>query len=142
MKKTNILGLILILVFSNCVDPPEYTDGLLENIPAIVNESDFFSINLLADKFSTEESYGLNMTLDSNSVLHTSLRINYSGTATDSSSITLLTASDTLLMSFFISGDGSLILEDSLRDWFAYPQKIDLKTNVFSGTLDYQIIKK
>ena len=32
-----------LFIMGGCVEPPEYKDGLLENIPAIVNEADFFS---------------------------------------------------------------------------------------------------
>ena len=37
-----------ILIFG-CVEPPDYDDGLLLNIPAIVNEDDYFSLSLNAD---------------------------------------------------------------------------------------------
>ena len=35
-----------ILVLESCVEPPSYDDGLLENIPAIVNELDYFSLSI------------------------------------------------------------------------------------------------
>ena len=34
-----------ILIFG-CVEPPDYDDGLLLNIPAIVNDDDYFSLIL------------------------------------------------------------------------------------------------
>ena len=33
---------IVFLFISGCVGPPSYDDGLLENIPAVVNEPDYF----------------------------------------------------------------------------------------------------
>ena len=30
-----------LIIFTCCVDPPEYGDGLLENIPAVINETDY-----------------------------------------------------------------------------------------------------
>ena len=38
----------MILIFG-CVEPPDYDDGLLLNIPAIVNDVDYFSLSLNAE---------------------------------------------------------------------------------------------
>lgn len=142
MKHILIPTLFALLHLTNCVGPPEYKDGLLENIPAVVNESDFFSMALKADAFTSEESWDLTMVPDSNSVLHTTLRVDYTGKASDSSFIHLMTETDTLLMAFLVSGSGTLIMDDTLSQWSKFPQKIAFNANVFSGLLDYQIIKK
>ena len=44
------------MTLSSCVAPPDHTDGLLENIPAVVNEPDYFSLSILGDKYSEDES--------------------------------------------------------------------------------------
>jgi len=48
------------MTLSSCVAPPDHTDGLLENIPAVVNEPDYFSLSILGDKYSEDESWDLN----------------------------------------------------------------------------------
>ena len=42
----------MFIFLSSCVAPPEYSDGLLNNLPAIVNETDYFSLSI----FGEEES--------------------------------------------------------------------------------------
>ena len=44
LKKNQLVSFI-ILIFG-CVEPPDYDDGLLLNIPAIINEADYFSLSL------------------------------------------------------------------------------------------------
>jgi len=39
-----------LLFIGGCVAPPDYSDGLLENVPAIVDETDYFSLSLLGEK--------------------------------------------------------------------------------------------
>ena len=34
-----------LLLIGGCVAPPDYSDGLLENVPAIVDETDYFSFH-------------------------------------------------------------------------------------------------
>ena len=43
-----------LLLIGGCVAPPDYSDGLLENVPAIVDETDYFSLSLLGDDYSEE----------------------------------------------------------------------------------------
>ena len=45
------LTLILFLP-SAYVSPPGYSDGLLENNPAIVNETDFFSLSVNSEDYT------------------------------------------------------------------------------------------
>ncbi|MBL7014393.1 MAG: hypothetical protein ISR83_08230 [Candidatus Marinimicrobia bacterium] len=142
MKHHYIFIFLSIMMLSNCVDPPEYDDGLLDDIPAIVNETDFFSLALKGEKFTSEESWDLIMVPDTNSILHTTLRVDYTGKATDSSFIHLTTETDTVLMAFLVSGSGSIFFNDTLAQWTRFPRKVIFNAHVFSGSLDYQIIKK
>ena len=43
--------------------PPDYVDGLLENKPAIVNDTDYFSLSLLGDKYDANNDWSLLMDL-------------------------------------------------------------------------------
>ena len=75
-----------IFVGWNCVGPEEPTDGLLDDLPAVVNTADVFTFNLKGNKYSFEEQYTLSMQPDSNSVLTTSLIVqNWSGNDTSCS---------------------------------------------------------
>ena len=55
-----ILGIISLFVFS-CVSPPDYSDGLLENIPAVINDNDYFSFSLFASCLSLFASFSLSL---------------------------------------------------------------------------------
>ena len=48
---------IVFLLVSGCVGPPSYEDGLLENIPAVVNEPDYFSLSILGDEYSEKKEW-------------------------------------------------------------------------------------
>ena len=51
--------LIFLVMTNSCVDPPEYDDGLLQNIPAIINENDYFSFTINAKNYIINESWDL-----------------------------------------------------------------------------------
>ena len=55
--------LTILVLISSCVSPPDYTDGLLENIPAIVNETDYFSLSILGDDYTDEKEWDIALTL-------------------------------------------------------------------------------
>ena len=40
-KNINLLVISICLGLASCVGPPNYTDGLIENVPAIINENDY-----------------------------------------------------------------------------------------------------
>ena len=54
-----ILFISIYVFIICCVEPPEYEDGLLLNIPAIVNENDFFSFIINAEDYSKNHSWDL-----------------------------------------------------------------------------------
>ena len=62
MKKSASSMLIILVLISSCVSPPDYTDGLLENIPAIVNETDYFSLSILGDDYTDEKEWDIELT--------------------------------------------------------------------------------
>ena len=43
--------------------PPDYADGLIENKPAIVNDTDYFSLSLFGDKYDASDDWNLLMDL-------------------------------------------------------------------------------
>ena len=91
MKHTYIL--VAISLFYNCVGPPEPDDGLIDNLPFVINTAEVFTFALRGNAYDDEESYDLSFALDSNAVLATTLIVNeYSGS--DSTSIYVNNSAD------------------------------------------------
>ena len=131
-----------IFVGWNCVGPEEPTDGLLDDLPAVVNTADVFTFNLKGNKYSFEEQYTLSMQPDSNSVLTTSLIVqNWSGS--DTSRIFMLNANDTTYSWLQITGNIVDTAVDSLpSDANYHPRKIFFTGTNFSGTMQFSLIKE
>ncbi|MDP5957664.1 MAG: hypothetical protein QF765_02505 [Candidatus Marinimicrobia bacterium] len=131
-----------IFVGWNCVGPEEPTDGLLDDLPAVVNTADVFTFNLKGNKYSFEEQYTLSMQPDSNSVLTTSLIVqNWSGN--DTSRIFMMNSSDTTYAWFQITGNLAYTSTDSLStDTRYHPSKLLFEGSNFSGTMQFSLIKE
>ena len=86
--KIKILSLLIIIIC--CVEPPDYDDGLLVNIPAIINEDDYFSLSLNADVYTQNQNWELDFTSTGEDTLYTSLVIkDFSSSVSDSSFLIL-----------------------------------------------------
>ena len=107
---------------SGCVEPPEYNDGLLENIPAIINEPDFFSFSLRAEDYTDSISYDLEFSSTNMNLLNTSLVVkDYSGQASDSTFIRLYNDNVATMLDFLVNTNITAFSEDSV------PHVIDLE---------------
>ena len=83
--------LTILVLISSCVSPPDYTDGLLENIPAIVNETDYFSLSILGDAYTDEIEWDLALTtVDTDVILSTVVIKDLSINSSDSSYLYLM----------------------------------------------------
>ena len=83
--------ILICLGLTSCVGPPNYTDGLIENVPAIINENDYFSLSLLGDKYSVETKWDLSLsTTDLDKILTTLIVKDLSIGASDSSYLFLV----------------------------------------------------
>ena len=85
-----IIYFVSLLILSNisCVSPPEYSDGLLENNPAIINESDIFSLSIYTEDYTENEIWDLNFSLvDSDILLSTLIIKDLNISSTDSSNL-------------------------------------------------------
>ena len=135
------IAIILLLIYG-CVGPPEPDDGLIDNLPSIINTSDAFSFSLRGDKYDFNESYDLSFILDSNSVLSTTLIINeFSGN--DTTSIFLKNSLDSTLYWYLVLGNSVYSRIDTMsEDPFSYPEKINVVGIQFNGVVDFQIIKQ
>ena len=133
---------IIFFVLFQCVGPPDPEDGLIDNLPAIINTSDVFSFSLRGDKYDFNESYDLSFFLDSNSVLLTTLIINeFSGN--DTTSIFVNNSLDSTLYWYLVLGNSVYTRTDTMSgDPLSYPEKINAIGTQFNGVVDFQIIKQ
>ena len=142
MSKNAYLFVIFIcLGFASCVGPPSYTDGLIENVPAIINENDYFSLSLLGDKYSEEIKWDLSLsTTDLDKILTTMIVKDLSIGASDSSYLFLVDGEGDTILSAGLFSELIFTSEDSISV-IGIPEKIILDADNFSGRLEYQIIK-
>jgi len=130
------------IIASSCVTPPDYDDGLLENIPAVVNDEDFFSLSILGDEYSKEEEWPLFFSLEMTDTLLMTLMVkNLDVNASDSSVI------------FIQNNNGDRVFEAPLLSnliWneevpivsLGQPKSVHFLGENFSGNVDFQILRK
>ena len=140
-KNINLLAISICLGLASCVGPPNYTDGLIENVPAIINENDYFSLSLIGDKYSEETKWDLSLsTTDLDEILTTMIVKDLSIGASDSSYLFLVDEEGDTILSAGIFSELIFTSEDSISV-IGVPEKIILDADNFSGRLEYQIIK-
>jgi len=139
VKHTYIL--VAISLFYNCVGPPEPDDGLIENLPFVINTAEVFTLALRGNSYAGEESYDLSFALDSNVVLSTTLVVNeYSGS--DTTSIYVNNSADSTLLWYLILGNIVYTRSDPMGgNALGYPGKINVIGTNFNGVVDFQIVK-
>ena len=140
MKHTYIL--LAISLFYNCVGPPEPDDGLIDNLPFVINTAEVFTFALRGNSYDVDESYDLSFALDSNAVLSTTLIVNeYSGS--DSTSIYVNNSADSTLLWYLILSNMVYTRSDTMDgNALGYPGKINVVGTNFNGVVDFQIVKK
>jgi hypothetical protein len=134
--------LVLILFISSCVSPPEYQDGLLENIPAIVDEVDYFSLSILGDDYTVEKDWDITLITDSSDTILTTLVLaDMNISSQDSSYLFMMNDSgDTIFRPILVSEVvWSAEIEVPL---IGPPKKISFLGDNFTGRLEFQILKK
>ena len=140
-KNINLLVISICLGLASCVGPPKYTDGLIENVPAIINENDYFSLSLVGDKYSEETKWDLSLsTTDLDKILTTMIVKDLSIGASDSSYLFLLDGVGDTILSAGLFSELIFTSEDSISV-IGIPERIILDADNFSGRLEYQIIK-
>ena len=137
----NLLVISICLTLASCVGPPNYTDGLIENVPAIVNENDYFSLSLVGDKYSEETKWDLSLsTTDLDKILTTMIVKDLSIGVSDSSYLFLVDGVGDTILSAGLFSELIFTSEDSISV-IGIPERIILDADNFSGRLEYQIIK-
>ena len=140
MENRFYLIVLFLFFIQGCVGPPDYSDGLLENTPAIINETDYFSLSLFGDKYTEKIEWDL--LFNSNptaSLLTTLVTKDVNASLSDSTSLLLINQLGDTVLNVLISNEIVFTSFDSLIS-IGTPSKVVLESDNFTGRLEYQII--
>ncbi len=141
MKRNIFFSIIIYLMVFSCVGPPEYDDGLLENIPTIINENDYFSLGLLGDRYTETTEWDLQLEeLNDEPTWYTIKTMDMNISPSDSNFLYLLDAEGYAFRNFDLS-KGEKNKHAQFNSIDSIPKKILLQSNNFSGRIEYHIIK-
>jgi|TARA_B100000497_G_C7696443_1_gene425849 hypothetical protein len=130
------------MLISGCVEPPDYDDGLLENIPAIVNDDDYFSLSLYAENHTRNYNWNLDFSSTSEDTLFTSLIIkDYLGSTADSSTLILYNSNEAEIFNILLNGETTSISEISI-EYIGNPHRLELISNKLNCLLELQLIRQ
>ena len=140
MKKIAFIFVFLSWFIIGCVSPPDYSDGLLENTPAVINENDYFSLSLLGDKYTESEEWGLLINANSTETLLTTLVIkDVNNSSTDSTFLFLINEFGDTAMNVRVLDEFVFSSIDSIIN-IGIPSKVIFEGENFTGRIEYQII--
>ena len=140
MKNLSYLPIFFLIFIQGCVGPPEYSDGLIENTPAVINETDYFSLSIFGDKYT--EKLEWNLLFNSNSTgsfLTTLVTKDVNNSSIDSTFLLLMNELGDTVLNAFIMNEITFTSIDSLK-FMGTPSKVVFESDRFSGRLEYQII--
>ena len=130
------------MLLCGCVEPPDYDDGLLENIPAIVNDDDYFSLSLFAENHTKNYNWNLDFTSTGEDTLFTSLIIkDYLGSTADSSILILYNSNEAEIFNILLNGETTSISEISI-EYIGNPHRLELISNKLNCLLELQLIRQ
>ena len=130
------------MLLCGCVEPPDYDDGLLENIPAIVNDDDYFSLSLYAENHTQNYNWNLDFSSNGEDTLFTSLIIkDYLGSTADSSSLILYNSNEAELFNILLNVETTSISEISI-EYIGNPHRLELISNKLNCLLELQLIRQ
>ena len=144
LNKLNLFYKFLICIFihlSSCVAPPEYSDGLLSNLPAIVNETDYFSLSVFGEDFNDSLVWDLELSLTETDILLSTLIVkDLNILSSELSTLVMTDASGDTIFNANITNDIIFTSEDSIS-LIGVPSSISFNAQNFTGRLEYQLIK-
>ena len=131
----------IILIFG-CVEPPDYDDGLLLNIPAIVNEVDYFSLSLNAEDLTENYIWELEFESENEDTLFTSLVVkDFSSISSDSTFIKLYNSNNPEIFIIHINAQTTSI-SDIAIEYIGNPTRLELIAAKLNCILYLQLIKQ
>lgn len=144
MTKLLLSGITLTftLFYVGCVGPEEPVDGLLDNIPVVVNTAEAFTYSLLADDYSTEETYRLNFSNESekNELVITLVSTEYRASPNDTTAFWVVNSQDSILHLYRITNNMVVVDIDSVSDR-NIPETIYFKATNFTGMIELVLAK-
>ena len=136
------LSLLISLLLPSCVSPPDYEDGLLENIPAVINDVDYFSLSILADDYSDNLKWDLDISLLEDDIYLSTLVIkDLSISSSDSSFIYMINSNLDTSLTIEIFDEDILALTDTISS-LVVPKSVIFSGDNLTGRVEYQILKK
>jgi len=142
LKKASFGMTIFLFFMVGCVAPPEYKDGLLENIPAIVDDTDYFSLSILGEDFSEQKDWDLLLITDTTDTILTTLILADLNISTADSSFLFMVndSGDTIFRPVLL---GDVVWSNEIAvSLVGSPKKISFIGDNFTGRLEFQILKK
>jgi len=140
VKNLSYLPIFFFFFIQGCVGPPEYSDGLIENTPAVINETDYFSLSIFGDKYTEKLEWNLSFNSNSTaSLLTTLVTKDVNNSSTDSTFLLLMNELGDTVLNAFIMNEIIFTSLDSLK-FIGTPSKVVFESDQFSGRLEYQII--
>ena len=136
------LFLFISLLLTSWVSPPDYEDGLLENITAIINDVDYFSLSILADDYSDNLKWDLNISLLEEDIYLSTLVIkDLSITSSDSSYIYIIDSSLDTSLTIGLFDEVISTINDTISS-LGVPKTVVFSADKLTGRVEYQILKK
>ena len=136
------LSLLISLLLPSCVSPPDYEDGLLENIPAIINDVDYFSLSILADDYSDNLEWDLDISLLEDDIYLSTLVIkDLRITSSDSSFIYIIDSNLDTSLTIGIFDEVLSTINDTISS-LGVPKTVVFFGDKLTGRVEYQILKK
>ncbi|MCK4904611.1 MAG: hypothetical protein KAS35_07940 [Candidatus Marinimicrobia bacterium] len=133
--KIIIAILISLIIVVSCVGPEEPLDGLSKNTPVVVNTNEAFTFSLIAENYSTEETYNLTFSEQNPIELATVLIVtDFAGRASDTSYFDIFNSNDSLLDHYMLNSNINVTPIENLET-NAIPKKIFFKADDFSGLI-------
>tara|TARA_B100001287_G_scaffold102280_1_gene85926 strand:- start:151 stop:579 length:429 start_codon:yes stop_codon:yes gene_type:complete len=140
VKNLSYLPIFFFFFIQGCVGPPEYSDGLIENTPAVINETDYFSLSIFGDKYTEKLEWNLSFNSNSTaSLLTTLVTKDVNNSSIDSTFLLLMNELGDTVLNAFIMNEIIFTSLDSLK-FIGTPSKVVFESDQFSGRLEYQII--
>ena len=140
MKNIAFIFFFFCWCILGCVGPPDYSDGLLENTPAVINENDYFSLSLLGDKYTYSEEWDLTINANSIETLLTTLVVkDLNILASDSTFLFLINEFEDTVMNVPIFDEIVFSSSDSIIH-IGTPSRVIFSGKNFTGRLEFQIL--
>jgi len=132
MKKW--LLVVIIWNLSACVGPPDPDQGLVENLPVIINTNSAFSFSVRGNNYTFEENIDLSLNLpDSKTVASTLIVTEYK--STDTTFIELVDVDGLKIYDYMVNSNMTRVDQTaSLK-----PKKAILQGRIFSGILQWVV---